>query len=855
MGWHLGFIALSYFICLQINRLVFSYWPEQLVDAPLIGYPLFYGFDINRLFLFHYSELICVPLMAWVLCHQLMPLLGLSRPKQIPLKPLPSLPWADSLRLACVGFFLGRFFVPLQGSTWTACLVAAFIYPTCIWGASRFLSQRTSRSFAWWKSALNLFTIPFCVVALYKVSSQSHVVLDGALLPTPWLSGWLALGLFLALAGLCVSRLFENGKLVEESRLQGRELAVLIAVLSPLALFLPTPAAQPLVRDLFHTGESVVPATLLLNGWVPWRDFLFVHGLGEDVLQNVPGMVRWGGLWGGQNGLTLWIWPLAMASLGLFYQRFLRENLAALCLVLLMLVAPLKQIGPPLQIRFLLVPLTLFLSVRFFARPTFQRALAFAALTVLGLFSTGETFFFALGYGAMVVIADIQAGEFRRTLSYGGLSVGFILLGFGILSYFGALTPFLDFHFKTASGHRYTGGFPVQSLEATYYLLNLVSVASALAYGLNCWKWKKKLTPEELTAGALTLFAFFYYQKFLSRPDQSHFLIYWIPVQALFFYILTRALTWADRYWRRPISFALLCILLMCRWPYLAEAYDKLQARPALSTNAFDTTLGPFDFQAGVQERAEALRVFFEQKNYDGPVFDFSNQPLVTHYLLGLPPATRFPYVSLAIHPRLQEEVVRDLARSRPRFVVYAKKRSMEEQGAWDAIHNQVRHYRVTQYLLENYRPVAWVGATLILERADIAQNAMPWKEAARPLAHCNWENVLALRAKAYEKVTDQTPSLSKFEPSGLSTEIPFAIPATSRSHDLEIYFESLNDDNVVIETPAGSIEWKTKAGKKRVYLVPVGSCPQWYALTSGQITLRHSHPLQVDKVQWGAVP
>ena len=103
---------------------------------------------------------------------------------------------------------------------------------------------------------------------------------------------------------------------------------------------------------------------------------------------------------------------------------------------------------------------------------------------------------------------------------------------------------------------------------------------------------------------------------------------------------------------------------------------------------------------------------------YLGPkdtVFDFSNSPGLYYYLLRLHPATRYYHVSMAIRQRTQADVISELARRRPKLVVYAS--SSFGLFAWDGIGNPVRHYDVSQYLLEHYRPLLVSHGYLLMAR------------------------------------------------------------------------------------------------------------------------------------------
>ncbi len=107
-----------------------------------------------------------------------------------------------------------------------------------------------------------------------------------------------------------------------------------------------------------------------------------------------------------------------------------------------------------------------------------------------------------------------------------------------------------------------------------------------------------------------------------------------------------------------------------------------------------------------------------------GPVFDFNDEPGLLYYLLNRVPGTRFFHVSMADTGYAQRQLISDLVRSRPRLVVFYG----EGIGLpnWDGIEATVRHYAVSEYLLDHYVPLANVDGQWVMIRADLAASAPP---------------------------------------------------------------------------------------------------------------------------------
>jgi hypothetical protein len=93
---------------------------------------------------------------------------------------------------------------------------------------------------------------------------------------------------------------------------------------------------------------------------------------------------------------------------------------------------------------------------------------------------------------------------------------------------------------------------------------------------------------------------------------------------------------------------------------------------------------------------------------YLGPedhVFDFSNNPLLFHYLLDRRPTSRYFHVSMAIREHTQSDLISQLERRRPSLIVFSSSPAFG-LPAWDGISNQVRHYKVSEYILDRYQPL-----------------------------------------------------------------------------------------------------------------------------------------------------
>jgi hypothetical protein len=100
-------------------------------------------------------------------------------------------------------------------------------------------------------------------------------------------------------------------------------------------------------------------------------------------------------------------------------------------------------------------------------------------------------------------------------------------------------------------------------------------------------------------------------------------------------------------------------------------------------------------------------------------VFDFSNNPMLFHYLLHRRPTTRYFHVSMAIRKNTQSDLVKQLERRKPKLIVFVSNLFLG-LPSWDAISNPVRHYDVSEYILDHYRPLLSSHDYLLMARDDL---------------------------------------------------------------------------------------------------------------------------------------
>ena len=106
-----------------------------------------------------------------------------------------------------------------------------------------------------------------------------------------------------------------------------------------------------------------------------------------------------------------------------------------------------------------------------------------------------------------------------------------------------------------------------------------------------------------------------------------------------------------------------------------------------------------------------------------GRMLDMTNSPGYLYYLLDRRPASRFVHVSMAIRP------IPATAHRRPQAQPPARGRlrqQLDGLAQLDGVHNNIRHYEVSQYLLRGWQPILRTHGELLLLRNDLMARRPP---------------------------------------------------------------------------------------------------------------------------------
>ena len=753
----------------------------------IVGYPSFEDFDYHQQFLAYRLlmwELPIVTLTVWWLLGRAGPFAVEPQPRTpVPLTdaPLPAgvdeetvrpeEPWSlwrygrllvTGAVVAVVASTIGD--DPRPDLSVTGVLVALAVVGLVLLAA--FLLMRATRGFHQrssrdqWDTALAVahtyLGATAAVVALVLYTRHSVVrPLEGeAPVGYPWVPWWGAVLAWLATLGaLALWARVAPPAAVERAMVRVVGGSVLVYVL------LSRMASQVGPIQGFDDMQSVVGADLLSRGYFPWSDFLFIHGLFEDALRSSVGFGLFErSLWGTYAALGM-VW-IPLTWLGVYWIGIWasRGRAAPLLAVTVLLVWGAVHVGPSYRwVAMSVVWLLLGEAVR---RGTWPWTALLTAAMFIEAVLVPEASFQVIGATVVLVGSDLVhrgegVGRWRalvRTRVFVVTGAGCTVLLCGYLATQGALGAFVNYYLVFGPGHAESGALPIPDLASQIFIN--VFVVSVFFAGLTLWLggiwWirGRPLTSRHWVAFGVALTTALYAEKGLARFDDGHLLqVVTVATPLLAIWVAlalsavddrvrelirpepgpsgrrvaeVRARRFSLASVRQPVSIAVVAILLVT----LPSVTETARAAPGHNVSVVGgdrvAGIGWASEDAVDRSMLRDLRTVVDLYTKDGPVFDFTNSPGYFYYLLGEDPPTSYFHVSMAVPEFTQEIVIRELEKSRPALVVFDAPFGLP---AWDGPHNQVRHYTLSQYLLDGWTPVLRTNGVLFLARNDLVDD------------------------------------------------------------------------------------------------------------------------------------
>ncbi len=864
-------------------------------STDLIGFPVFADFNIDLHFKAYLIAAIGFPLLAaWLFLRLRRVRLPWEKTTPVWFQPwLPEVPeprvsptaWTARagrlLRLWFTGFVFGLGTVAVaQGHFLAQTIVVCAFYAGLVYTLALWIRKRVPDGKdvgASWVNSILSAGLPF---AVFGVSEGARVGADRH----PWFPFWLAALATLGLGLWIVRRL----KDVRDARgAADVECDIFFLVVVPIFLFVAN-GETPMGRSwlhLHHDGESLVTSALLRQGAFPWRDFLFQHGLLQDPISGWIGHVLFeDSIWGADAGMGLIGKPLfVLSQYPLLYVLFRGQPwLLLLTSILLPWVSPLVFDG--FNFRFLLLSPLFALAVTAFTRKSVKLAALAGALSVVLVIGTPEAVLvplcLAIGYAAYEAFHREPSEHWKRayrwTLAAGKGALGATVIWFVFLALFGALGAYLRCYMDLAAGHQYAVGIPIPWGAASWFpkavLFPWVVYYGSIAFLLARFRGGRFL-PVDAAMLAWNLFAILYYRKFLARADE-HILAHVALAMPLCFWMAAAFVGWAERQAERrlpqkyrglglqPVGLGLFLSVVLIWAGAIAWRFDSFPARYAKppETRSPVARWGYGDMKATSRQIVAELQSFLVANvKPEEKVFDFTNEPALFHYLLGLPVPLihQYPYANL----KGQRDLIAEIAEKRPEWIVYL---SAGPYARFDNVPSQVRYYETSKAILQNYRVFAAFSHHAIFIRDDLRREKPKGPGILAPgranfFEPCDWGYSLSHNvARRYGK---SEPILFSTMPQteGQVTEIQVSREKAAAAEALEIEFEKVTEDAFVLTDGSldqhGVIQFRTLAAGVGSIRVPVSSCLQWKSFAGDTLYLHYRFPQEIRSVRLIGVP
>ena len=545
-------VLVSLLVSALLGFLVWSLRPTELGDPiDVIGYPTFHNFNYHPIF-WTWRVLVWQVPVVFIGTYAVLMRLGPLRRERPPapraerepsprLAPAAITTWMATLAVPAILVWYAVSLLPDTGGGWTrAGLLAALGYAVVVvavalalWAGRVGTRSRAERApFTTVLAALSAVLGVLVGTGVLVLASRRTLVVnvDASLTFWPWLPWWLAAvgagaGLWWVVHGL------RGGRDPVEVERWVRTWFLGAVVVLAVTMFLP-PAVG--LFEGFDDAQSVVGAELLSDGYFPWRDFMFIHGLFEDGVRSWVGFeVFEPSIWGGGASYSMIFAPAYWVFL---YWLAVYASRRGSTLVPAGLVVLAASFELPVSTRWFLLGLVFILLAEVLRRRTWPWTAALTAVLFVDAVLAPETAFQVAACVAVLLLSDLttrpagvrwwRALPLLRVFLVTGAVLGALLLAFLALE--GAVDDFIDYYLYFGPGHVESGAIPILPTNPDFYMQSMVvlgtAVVATLVFVALRYLHGFPVTPLQWTTLAAALLAGVYGEKALGRFDGGHVL-------------------------------------------------------------------------------------------------------------------------------------------------------------------------------------------------------------------------------------------------------------------------------------------------------------------------------------------
>ena len=480
--------------------------------------------------------------------------------------------------------------------------------------------------------------------------------------------------------------------------------------------------------DTFHEGETLGPAISYMNGLIPYKDYIFVHGIFQDPLRSVVAFKLFGKSIGSVRTLESIASIITLLLLTIFLIKVFHRNPLYVWIALFIL-SDFQMMGisvlfipiliPPRDVTTLIFLLTISALHNFLKTKVEEINLSLFYVTIFVFsfvpiasfaYSIDRGFYLSATFLILYLMLylfffrDIPLKKDFLLTSLCGMMTAFLVFYFAAR---GAIKPFIDFAFINMPKYKELMDgfvFPIHYSAVLFVVLLITMDVFWIAYKLfqeletekKVFCAVKGFLQKYFIEFTLMLLAFFFFRSALGRADGEHIAYSSFPAYLLFIIILLKYYIYPCflKYtFQKKILYPLLSILLiLVIWKcFLLANSGAITAKFPLQVK--DAQYIPASYKPTIQyikNRLKANESFFTMTS-EASWYYFINKPCPTH----------FPVVWFAMPYFYQQEIVKDLTKNNVKYILY---RNNSGADRIDGFSTEERLPIVNRYILSHYQ-------------------------------------------------------------------------------------------------------------------------------------------------------
>lgn len=546
---------------------------------------------------------------------------------------------------------------------------------------------------------------------------------------------------------ICFGRYSNNFRCsisTELPSLAGKILAVILVIFTILVAFYHPTYHSAGRFDTYHEGETLGASVSYIDGKIPYKDFLFTHGIYQDPLRSIIAFKLFGRSIGSARTLQSIVKILTYLLLSVFLIKIYNGNYSycfATLIIFILLherirfaIAFIPQFIPTLYAGFQVhVPQLTLIVARdittfsfLITIPLLQKFIVCRETDVKKFFVINFVFSFiplaSFGYSIdrgfylfavyLIVSPLLYFFFFRRSIfrirylisSFLGLSSAMVLL---VLLLRGGFVEFFKFTFLVMPRYKELMDGKVYPIHDVWFLAICILIAANLywvilklikEFYLNSGELVlsiKNFMEKYLIEFCLLLLSIFTFRSALGRSDWEHvaynsFTTYILSAYIFIKYYLHSIL---HRYrLNRLFTYFLVFLIISISSLYIYRIYDENLVVENFPFKIRDSEFIPANYKAAIS--------FLKNNLNDEDKFVTMTSEASWYYFIDRPCPIRFPIVWFATPYFYQNEMVEGLQKSNVKFILY---KNGGKPNRIDGFDNEIRLPIVIDYIKKNY--------------------------------------------------------------------------------------------------------------------------------------------------------